>query len=175
MRKNTSKRGRLPEKQSKKPETSGRTFKRAHAICRDHERYDEDTRDAIIRAISDNSPNLTELVRRAESGETILDITAKPGAPNKTQICNRHERQQCFSISSLDLLPDYATDEDWTTVVQAIHQLVTNDVTPSALYNDVMGFLNDHSSDLLNDLMKSPEVIVRILIAARDKEARNVS
>lgn len=62
------------------------------------------------------------------------------------------------------------TDAEWIKVAQAIRDIVTSDVTPPRLYNDVMGFLNDHSSDLWDDLMKSPEIILRILIIAATKD-----
>lgn len=48
---------------------------RAQAIIAD-QRYDVDTRDAILGSLQDDSPNLAEFVRRAERSEMILDLTA---------------------------------------------------------------------------------------------------
>jgi hypothetical protein len=48
---------------------------RARAIIADAERYDDETRHAINNALTDNSSDLAELVRRAEEGEEILDIS----------------------------------------------------------------------------------------------------
>lgn len=48
---------------------------KARAIVADVEAYDEDTRLAIQKAIDENDPNLAELVRRAEAGDTILDVS----------------------------------------------------------------------------------------------------
>jgi hypothetical protein len=64
------------------------------------------------------------------------------------------------------------TNAEWITLAQAIRDIVVSEATPTVLYNSVMNFLNDHSSELWTDLMKSPEIIVRILtIAARKDEA----
>jgi hypothetical protein len=50
--------------------------KRAADICISSD-YDGETREAISNAIAVDDPNLAEMVRRAESGETILDITGE--------------------------------------------------------------------------------------------------
>lgn len=47
---------------------------RAQAIIADVQGYDVDTRNAVARALRDNSDDLTELVRQAEAGAMILDL-----------------------------------------------------------------------------------------------------
>src|ERR1051326_2448288 len=48
---------------------------RARAIISDTEQYDPETRHAINNALQDDSSDLAELVRRAEEGEEILDVS----------------------------------------------------------------------------------------------------
>lgn len=93
--------------------------------------------------------------------------------PRPTNPVPDHERRPRHAITDfVGVSADTDTHKDWITIAQAIRDIVTNDVTPSRLYNDVMGFLNDHSSDLWNDLMKSPEIILRILIIASTNEEK---
>ena len=47
---------------------------RALAIIDNHHQYDEDTRHAVRNLLEEKSPDLAEFVRRAERGETILDL-----------------------------------------------------------------------------------------------------
>jgi hypothetical protein len=76
--------------------------KLAEKIVADHKHYDADTRDAIKYALTNNSKDLSELVSRAEAGETILDVT----------IYDRKCRQSARTL--LDFLnsgvPDFITD-----------------------------------------------------------------
>lgn len=53
---------------------------RATTIIDDTARYDADTREAIRRALEDtgDTDELFELVRRAERGDRILDLTGEP-------------------------------------------------------------------------------------------------
>lgn len=80
-----------------------------------------------------------------------------------------NERKPRHSITDF-IGTDADTHTEWIKVAQAIRDIVTSPVTPSRLYNDVMSFLNDHSSELWNDLMKSPEIIVKILVTAGIKD-----
>ncbi len=47
---------------------------RAAAIIADERTYDESTREAVYNALTSKAADLTECVRRAEAGETILDL-----------------------------------------------------------------------------------------------------
>jgi len=51
--------------------------RRAEAIIAD-KRYDIDTRNAILGSLRDGESDLVELVRRAERGDTILDVSTLP-------------------------------------------------------------------------------------------------
>ena len=53
---------------------------RAEAIINNKRRYDSDTREAIFNALAKKHADLAECVKRAERGETILDITAPPAS-----------------------------------------------------------------------------------------------
>jgi hypothetical protein len=57
---------------------------RALAIIDNPNRYDQDTRHAVRHALEREGPDLAEYVRRAEHGDTILDLV-KPleGAPDQ--------------------------------------------------------------------------------------------
>lgn len=58
---------------------------RGRAIVADAKGYDEETRRAIKNTLDDDGAELAELVRRAESGEMILDVSAPlGGAPALT-------------------------------------------------------------------------------------------
>ncbi len=50
---------------------------RAQAIIKNLRRYDSDTREAIFNAMVKKHADLAECVRRAERGETILDLTSE--------------------------------------------------------------------------------------------------
>lgn len=56
----------------------GSVKQRARAIIDDADRYDEETRHAIKNSLDDGDGDLAELVRCAESGETILDTSKLP-------------------------------------------------------------------------------------------------
>jgi KaiC/GvpD/RAD55 family RecA-like ATPase len=50
---------------------------RARQIIADAGRYDEETREAVRNALEEGHDDLAEIVRRAESGETVLDLTTR--------------------------------------------------------------------------------------------------
>jgi hypothetical protein len=52
---------------------------RALAIVADVKGYDEETRHSIKNSLEENAADLAEMVRRAESGETVLDVSAPLG------------------------------------------------------------------------------------------------
>jgi hypothetical protein len=52
---------------------------RARAIVAGAPGYDEETRHSIKNSLDENDPDLAELVRRAERGETILDVSRPLG------------------------------------------------------------------------------------------------
>ncbi len=55
---------------------------RAEAIIANTRRYDSDTREAIFNAMVKKHADLAECVRRAERGETILDLTSEEALAN---------------------------------------------------------------------------------------------
>ncbi len=55
---------------------------RAQAIIDNKRRYDSDTREAIFNAMVKKHADLAECVRRAERGETILDLTTEEAQSN---------------------------------------------------------------------------------------------
>jgi hypothetical protein len=55
---------------------------RAQAIIANKRRYDSDTREAIFNAMVKKHADLAECVRRAERGETILDLTSEEALAN---------------------------------------------------------------------------------------------
>jgi hypothetical protein len=55
---------------------------RAQAIIANKRRYDSDTREAIFNALAKKHADLAECVRRAERGETILDLTSEEALAN---------------------------------------------------------------------------------------------
>lgn len=103
-----------------------------------------------------------------------MKTTSSKKAARRKAVDHIHERRPKHAITDFVGVSE-DTHTEWIKVAQAIRDIVTSDVTPSRLYNDVMGFLNDHSSDLWNDLMKSPGIIVRILliVSTKDKEAEH--
>jgi hypothetical protein len=72
---------------------------RARAIVADAEAYDEETRNAIKNAL-DEDGDLAELVRRAEAGEQILDVS-KPlgGAPPQAEADAHDYAQKAYNAA----------------------------------------------------------------------------
>ncbi|HEX3560331.1 MAG TPA: hypothetical protein VHU19_14080 [Pyrinomonadaceae bacterium] len=60
----------------KRPARRPSVKERARQIIADAKGYDEETREAVGRALEEGHDDLAEVVRRAESGETVLDLTA---------------------------------------------------------------------------------------------------
>jgi hypothetical protein len=59
---------------------------RAEAIIANKRRYDSDTREAIFNALAKKHADLAECVRRAERGETILDLTSEEALANAERL-----------------------------------------------------------------------------------------
>lgn len=74
---------------------------RARAIIDDPDRYDEDTRHAIRHALEREGSDLAEYVRRAERGETILDLV-KPleAAPEQAPSAEQKEAAERSGTAS---------------------------------------------------------------------------
>jgi hypothetical protein len=71
------------KKTAQKKTTARHTLKgRAEAIIANKRRYDSDTREAIFNAMVKKHADLAECVRRAERGETILDLTSEEALAN---------------------------------------------------------------------------------------------
>jgi hypothetical protein len=70
-----------------KKTTARHTLKgRAEAIIANKRRYDSDTREAIFNALAKKHADLAECVRRAERGETILDLTSEEAQANAERL-----------------------------------------------------------------------------------------
>jgi hypothetical protein len=61
-------------KSTRKGRSAPTIAERARAIVNNPGRYDEETRHAINNMLRENSKDLAEFVRRAESGEEIFDL-----------------------------------------------------------------------------------------------------
>jgi hypothetical protein len=59
---------------------------RAQAIINNKRRYDSDTREAIFNAMVKKHADLAECVKRAERGETILDLTTEEAQANAERL-----------------------------------------------------------------------------------------
>ena len=104
---------------------------RARAIIDDPSRYDADTRHAVRNALEGNAPDLAEYVRRAEQGDTILDLV-KPleGSPHGIAALAEH-----------------------------IAAVLAHPETPEALYNAIVDEFTDWSNDYLNSIEKTASFI----------------
>jgi hypothetical protein len=91
---------------------------RAQAIIANKRRYDSDTREAIFNAMVKKHADLAECVRRAERGETILDLTSEEALANV-------ERLQGVS-----------------TLAAHISAVLTHPDTPVAMYNALADAVN---------------------------------
>jgi hypothetical protein len=100
--------------------TQAKTIRqRAQAIIDNPKRYDSDTREAIFNALAKKHADLAECVRRAERGETILDLTSEEALANA-------ERLQGVS-----------------TLAAHISAVLTHPDTPAVMYNALADVLND--------------------------------
>jgi hypothetical protein len=92
---------------------------RAEAIINNKRRYDSDTREAIFNAMVKKHADLAECVRRAERGETILDLTTEAAQVNAEQL------------------------QGIPTLAAHISAVLTHPDTPAAMYNAIADAVND--------------------------------
>lgn len=155
------------KKQSTKKASKRTSVKaQARAIIADVKGYNEETRHSIKNSLDGNDSNLAELVRRAESGETILDVSAsRGGVPDEAEQFKSdavaYARQaydaalahyeanhkDAFALSRLAVVYGETDPEDF-------HIIVT-----------LPGYLRDESVKdiLLRDWVKTAELIARTL------------
>jgi len=101
----------------------GKTLRqRAAAIIANAKRYNAGTRAAISRALDEGHADLAECVKRAERGETILDISTAPPA---------------------DELRSFAHH-----LAEALRIARYSPMIPASLYNGLANALNDFENDL---------------------------
>jgi hypothetical protein len=91
---------------------------RAQAIINNKRRYDSDTREAIFNAMVKKHADLAECVRRAERGETILDLTSEEALAN---------------VERLQGIP---------TLAAHISAVLTHPDTPAVMYNALADAVN---------------------------------
>jgi hypothetical protein len=91
---------------------------RAEAIIANKRRYDSDTREAIFNAMVKKHADLAECVRRAERGETILDLTSEEALAN---------------VERLQGIP---------TLAAHISAVLTHPDTPAVMYNALADAVN---------------------------------
>jgi hypothetical protein len=91
---------------------------RAQAIIANKRRYDSDTREAIFNAMVKKHADLAECVKRAERGETILDLTSEEALAN---------------VERLQGIP---------TLAAHISAVLTHPDTPVAMYNALADAVN---------------------------------
>ena len=109
---------------------------RARAIIDDPSRYDADTRHAVRNALEGESPDLAEYVRRAEQGDTILDL-----------------------VKPLEGPPDGIA-----ALAEHIAAVLAHPETPEALYNAIVDEFTDWSNDYLNSIEKTASFIESCLL-----------
>ncbi len=61
---------------------------------------------------------------------------------------------------------NYDTDPNWIRLAEAMSEIITNDATPTELYNLVTDYLSSNSGDIWGRLMVQKAMIVKILVAA---------
>lgn len=71
MQKHSTAKGRKGSTSTRRPSVKSR----ARAIINDAKGYDAETRHALNNALEEDSSDLAEMVKRAEAGEEILDIS----------------------------------------------------------------------------------------------------
>jgi phage gp29-like protein len=92
-----------------KPVPHATSRRRAQAIIADAERYDEDTRRALQLSLERDSPDeLAGMVKRAEAGETICDLTdpALQTQPNNRAAQFRRIAEHVTAILQNPLTPE---------------------------------------------------------------------
>jgi hypothetical protein len=108
------------KKSVQKKTTARRTLKgRAEAIINNKRRYDSDTREAIFNAMVKKHADLADCVKRAERGETILDLTSEEAQEN---------------VERLQGIP---------TLAAHISAVLTHPDTPAVMYNALADVVND--------------------------------
>jgi hypothetical protein len=107
------------KKTVQKKTTARHTLKgRAEAIIANKRRYDSDTREAIFNAMAKKHADLAEYIKRAERGETILDLTS--------------EEAQA-AVERLQGIP---------TLAAHISAVLTHPDTPAVMYNALADAVN---------------------------------
>jgi hypothetical protein len=91
---------------------------RAQAIIDNKRRYDSDTREAIFNAMVKKHADLADCVKRAERGETILDLTSEEALAN---------------VERLQGIP---------TLAAHISAVLTHPDTPAVMYNALADGVN---------------------------------
>jgi hypothetical protein len=91
---------------------------RAEAIIANKRRYDSDTREAIFNAMVKKHADLADCVKRAERGETILDLTSE---------------EALAAVERLQGIP---------TLAAHISAVLTHPDTPAVMYNALADGVN---------------------------------
>jgi len=118
---------------SRRPQT---IQQRAARIIANAKRYDTGTRAAISRALDEGHADLAECVKRAERGETILDISGTTASVPTM-------RQE--SEAAISELQNFAYH-----LAEALRIARYNPMIPASLYNGLADALLDFENDLPN-------------------------
>ena len=122
-----------PRRQIAKAKT---TRERAARIVANAKRYNAGTRAAISRALDEGHADLAECVKRAERGETILDISGTTASVPTM-------RQE--SEAAISELQNFAYH-----LAEALRIARYNPMIPASLYNGLADALLDFENDLPN-------------------------
>jgi hypothetical protein len=106
--------------------------RRALAIVNDAKGYDEDTRQTIRAALNTKADDLAELVRRAEAGETVIDLA-------DSQRIAEQQARAFIDFSEKASIPEFIKDEALDALTRAAYSLGLADVawTPNDTEADV--------------------------------------
>lgn len=107
---------------------------RAARIIANAKRYDADTRAAISRALDEGHADLAECVKRAERGETILDISGQ------TATMPTMRPEDAAAIFDLQNFAHH--------LAEAIRIARENPMIPASFYNGLADALIDFENDL---------------------------
>jgi len=107
---------------------------RAARIIANAKRYDTDTRAAISRALDEGHADLAECVKRAERGETILDITGT------TATMPTMRPEDAAAIAELQNFAHH--------LAEAIRIARESSMIPASFYNGLADALIDFENDL---------------------------
>jgi hypothetical protein len=122
-----------PRRQIAKAKT---TRERAARIVANAKRYNAGTRAAISRALDEGHADLAECVKRAERGETILDIS---GATASVPTMRPEDE------AALSELQNFARH-----LAEALRIARHSPMIPASLYNGLSDALTDFENDLPN-------------------------